>query len=269
MRRLKLLALLLCLPAAARADPGKKPAGPPPLYEFRKIHDPDGTGKFYLGREIAQVMGHLGAGWLERPERDREEQPRKLLEILDVQPGLTVADIGAGSGYFTFRLSRQVGPKGKVLAVDIQPEMLDILRRRSKAQRITNVEPVLGTETDPKLPEAGVDLILLVDVYHEFSQPWEMTSAMVKALRPGGRLVFVEYRMEDPQVPIKLVHKMLEKQVLKEMEPHPLRWVKTVGTLPRQHVIIFEKKADAGGKDAPKPDDAPPRDGSKKPAEEG
>src|SRR3954451_22386825 len=146
------LGLLLLCAGGLRAEPPRSPPQAPPRYEWRPVHDPNGTGKFYMGREIAQVMGHLGAGWLERPERDREEQPRKLLEILDVQPGLTVADIGAGSGYFTFRLSRQVGPKGKVLAVDIQPEMLDILRRRSKAQRITNVEPVLGTETDPKLP---------------------------------------------------------------------------------------------------------------------
>ena len=129
-----------------------------------------------------------------------------------------------------------------MLAVDIQPEMLDAIKKRAKEKKITNVEPVLGTENDPKLPEGKVDLILLVDVYHEFSQPYEMTQAMVKALKPGGRLVFVEFRLEDQKVPIKLVHKMTEKQVKKEMEAHPLKWVSTNEDLPWQHVITFEKK---------------------------
>jgi ubiquinone/menaquinone biosynthesis C-methylase UbiE len=193
-------------------------------------------------------MGHQGADWLERPEREEEEAPSKLMEALKIKPGAVVADIGAGSGYFTFRLSKKVGPKGKVLAVDIQPEMLDIIRKRMKKGKVENVEPVLGTENDPKLPAKSVDLILLVDVYHEFSEPYEMTQAMVKALKPGGRLVFVEYRKEDPEVPILLVHKMTEKQVLKEMTPHPLRWVGTSNILPRQHIILFEKKADEKGK---------------------
>jgi ubiquinone/menaquinone biosynthesis C-methylase UbiE len=216
----------------------------PPRYEHRKEHDPDGTGKFYMGREIAQVMGHLAAGWLDRPEREKEEQPAKLLDALKLKPGLVVADIGAGSGYHTFRIAERVGPKGKVLAVDIQPEMLALIRQRLKERKLPNVEPVQGAETDPKLPAGAVDLILMVDVYHEFSHPWEMTAAMVKALKPGGRLVFVEFRLEDPKVPIKLVHKMSERQVLKEMAVHPLRHVETVGTLPWQHVIIFEKKAE-------------------------
>jgi protein-L-isoaspartate O-methyltransferase len=214
----------------------------PPRYEYRKHHDPDGTGKFYMGREIAQVMGHLAADWLERPEREREEQPAKLMEALKLKPGDVVADIGAGSGYYTFRLSERVGAKGKVLAVDIQPEMLALIRKRMKDRDVTNIEVVHGTVSDPKLPEKSVDLILMVDVYHEFSHPWEMTTHMVRALKPGGRLVFVEFRLEDPNVPIKLVHKMSEKQVIKEMAPHPLRWVGTVGTLPWQHVVIFEKR---------------------------
>ena len=216
---------------------------PKPRYEYRDAHDPDGIGKFYMDREIAQVMGHLGIGWLDRPEREKEERPAKLMKALKLQPGAVVADIGAGSGYFTFRLAREVGPKGKVYAVDIQKEMIDVLRRRMKARKLTNVVPVLGTITDPKLPPASTDLILLVDVYHEFSHPYEMTQAMVKALKPGGRLVFVEYRLEDPRVPIKLVHKMTQKQVRKEMSVHPLRYVETIGVLPRQHIIIFEKKA--------------------------
>lgn len=236
------LLLVLCyvgllVTAAARAEQ-------PPRYEYRKDHDPDGIGKFYMGREIAYVMGHQAAGWLERPERQREEQPTKLHEVLKIKPGMKVADMGAGSGYHTFRLSTRVGAAGKVYAVDIQPEMLALLRQRIKAGKITNVELVQGTETDPKLPAHALDLILMVDVYHEFSHPFEMTEALVKALKPGGRLVFVEFRLEDPQVPIKLVHKMSEKQVRKEMAPHALRWVETISVLPWQHIIVFEKKAE-------------------------
>ena len=212
-----------------------------PRYEYRREHDPNGTGKFYLGREIAQVMGHEAAGWLDRPEREKEEQPTKLLDTLKLRPGEVVADVGAGSGYLTFRLAERVGPTGRVLAVDIQPEMLALIRQRMKQRGVTNVEPVLGTVSDPKLPAAAVDTILMVDVYHEFSHPYEMTEAMVKALKPGGRLVFVEYRLEDESVPIKLVHKMSEKQVIKEMGPFPLKHVKTHGELPWQHIIVFEK----------------------------
>jgi protein-L-isoaspartate O-methyltransferase len=242
MTRLRSLVLLLTavLVVPAWADPEKKPESP--RYETRKDHDPDGIGKFYMGREIAQVMGHEGIGWLERPEREKEEAPAKLIEVLKLKEGMVVADVGAGSGYHSFRMSEKVGPKGKVLAVDIQKEMLDALRKRAREKKITNVEPVLGEENDPKLPEGKVDLILLVDVYHEFAQPYEMTQAMVKALRPGGRLVFVEFRLEDPKVPIKLVHKMTEKQVKKEMEAHALKWVGTNEDLPWQHVITFEKK---------------------------
>lgn len=215
----------------------------PPRYEERAFHDPNGTGKFYMGREIAQVMGHLAADWLERPEREREEEPAKLLKALKLKPGDAVADIGAGSGYFTFRMAPAVGRRGLIYAVDIQPEMLAIIRRRMAQLRMPNVRTVLGEITDPKLPPESVDLILMVDVYHEFSHPWEMTGNMVKALKPGGRLVFVEYRLEDPRVPIKLVHKMSEAQVKKEMAEFPLRWVETNSTLPRQHVIIFQKTA--------------------------
>jgi ubiquinone/menaquinone biosynthesis C-methylase UbiE len=225
-------------------DPAKKSEPKHPGYEFRENHDPNGIGKFYMGREIAQVMGHQAADWLERPEREKEEQPAKLIEALKIKPGEVIADIGAGSGYYAFRLSKLVGEKGKILAVDIQPEMLDIIRKRSKEQKVTNVEPIQGTVTDPKLPVGGADTILMVDVYHEFDFPFEMTRAMVKALKPGGRMVFVEFRMEDDNVPIKLVHKMTEKQVIKEMEPHSLRWAKTLNVLPWQHIIVFEKKGE-------------------------
>ena len=244
LRGTMLLVCLLVCPALANAQQAK----PPERYEVRREHDPYGIGKFYKGREIAQVMGHLGAGWLDRPEREREEEPAKLMKALKLRPGDVVADIGAGSGYFTFRLAEAVGPKGKVYANDIQKEMLDLIRQRMRDKRVTNVEPVLGTITDTKLPPASVDLILLVDVYHEFSHPFEMTEAMVKALKPGGRLVFVEYRLEDPKIPILLVHKMSQRQVLKEMAEHPLRHVETNNTLPRQHIMSFVKKAEKKNK---------------------
>lgn len=236
-------ALLTTTLAAAQPAPPRAPERPAAArYTFRAFHDPNGTGKFYMGREIAQVMGHLAAEWLDRPEREQEEQPAKLMDALKLRPGDVVADVGAGSGFFTFRLAERVGTRGKVLAVEIQPEMLAIIRERMKTRGVGNIDLVLGTIADPKLPPAGVDLIMMVDVYHEFSHPWEMTTAMARALKPGGRLVFVEYRMEDPSVPIKLVHKMSEQQVRREMSLHPLKWVETIGVLPRQHIIVFEKR---------------------------
>ncbi len=246
MRALCQAGWLLCLAAVAGlapADDTPAARARPPRYEVRKEHDPDGIGKFYLGREIARVMGHEAADWLDRPEREEEERPGKLLEALHIRPGETVADVGAGSGYLTFRLARLVGPRGKVFAVDIQPEMLALIRQRMRAKGLANIEPVLGTETDPKLPAGAVDRIILVDVYHDFSYPWEMTRAMARALRPGGKLVFVEYRLEDPEVPIKRLHKMSEKQVRREMAGHPLAWRETLEILPRQHIIIFQKTA--------------------------
>jgi ubiquinone/menaquinone biosynthesis C-methylase UbiE len=242
--RVILAALVLTVPAGLSW--GQKTGKPakPSRYEFRRDHDPNGIGKFYMGREIAHVMGHQGAGWLERPTREQEEKPSKLIELLKFEPGQVVADIGAGSGYHTFRIAKLVGKKGKVYAVDIQPEMLAIIKRRIQQTGLKNVLPVRGTLTDPKLKASAVDLILLVDVYHEFSHPYEMTEAMSKALKPGGKLVFVEFRLEDPKVPILDVHRMTEKQVLKEMAVHPaLRHARTLGSLPWQHVIIFEKVA--------------------------
>jgi ubiquinone/menaquinone biosynthesis C-methylase UbiE len=244
MRTCTILTVLLTLPMVFADEPAKKPEAPK-RYEFKKDHDPDGIGKFYMGREIAQVMGYPAAGWLERTERVKEEEPAKLYTALKIKPGDVIADVGAGSGYHTFRLAAAVGPTGKVYANDIQKEMLDLIRKRMEKEKVTNIETILGSETDAKLPENKVDLILLVDVYHEFSQPYEMTEAMLKSLKPGGRMVFVEYRMEDPKVPIKLVHKMSQKQVIKEMDNFPsLKYAKTIDVLPWQHIIIFEKKAD-------------------------
>jgi protein-L-isoaspartate O-methyltransferase len=243
MKFQRLGVLLLLVPAIwLPPSGGQEPQAPKKkLYEFRKDHDPEGTGKFYLGREIAPVMSHLGADWLERPEREKEEQTSKLLPALKIKPGDTVADIGAGSGYYTMKLAELVGPKGKVYALDIQPEMLAIIKNRMKGAKVSHIETIQNNETELKLPASSTDLFLMVDVYHEFSYPYEMSVEMVKALKPGGRLVFVEYRLEDDKVPIKLVHKMTEKQVLKEMEGHAVKHVTTLKHLPWQHVIIFEK----------------------------
>ena len=230
--------LLLPLLVAQPADAPKKPA--PSRYEIREDHDPDGIGKFYMGREIAHVSG--GPGWLDRPEREKEEATSKLLPPLKIKNGDTVVDLGAGSGYYTMRLAKLVGDKGKVVAVDVQADMLAIIKTKMKKAKVENIELIQCTESDPKLPKAAVDLILMVDVYHELAHPYEVTQKMVESLKPGGRLVFVEYRLEDDNVPIKLVHKMTEKQVIREMEPFPLRHVETQEHLPWQHVIIFERK---------------------------
>ena len=236
MLRSLLLVALMALPVHAKETAETR-------YEMRAEHDPNGIGKFYLGREIAHVMGHQAAGWLERPEREEEERTDLLLEALKLKPGEMVADIGAGSGYFSWRMARQVAPEGKVYAVDIQQEMLDLMMRNMGKRRITNVVPVLGTTSDPRLPAEGVDTMLMVDVYHEFDQPYEMVESMLRGLKPGGRIVLVEYRGEDPNVPIKLVHKMSEAQAKKEMAVFlQLKWEETIPVLPQQHIMIFRKK---------------------------
>lgn len=222
--------LLCCLQAQA------------PRYEFREQHSPDGIGKFYMGREISHVMGHQAADWLERPERNAEENTELLVKSLPVKPGDVIADIGAGTGYFSRQLAAKVGAKGKVFAVDIQPEMIVHLTNRMAALNITNVHAFLGTISDPKLPPASVDWVLMVDVYHEFSHPYEMLQSICKSLKPDGKVIFVEFRGEDPAVPIKALHKMTEAQVRKEMSVHPLAWRETISVLPRQHIIIFEHR---------------------------
>lgn len=212
----------------------------PPAYEFR-AGSPDGLGKWYLGREIAHYMGHQAAPWLERAEREDEERPSRLMTALELKAGQTVADVGAGSGYLTWRLAAAVGARGRVYATDIQPEMLVILRTNMAQRGLTNVTPVLGGFQDPHLPEGAIDLILLVDVYHEFDHPYEMTMGMVRALKPGGRLVLVEYRAEEPWIPIKPLHKLSEAQVRKELALHALAFVTNRIDLPRQHILVFRK----------------------------
>lgn len=242
-----LFAAALLFTHTVHAQPAElleKPVAPAkaPRYETRPLHDPNGTGIFYMEREIALVMGHLAVGWLERPEREAEERTDLLLAGLKLQPGEAVADIGAGSGYFSWRMGRAVGEAGLIYAVDIQQEMLDVLVRNMRRRGVSNVKPLLGSTVDPKLPPASVDLILMVDVYHEFDAPYEMVEAMLRGLKPGGRLVFVEYRGEDPEIPIKAVHKMTEAQVRKEMSIWPVEWVETLRILPQQHMIVFRKK---------------------------
>ena len=240
MKRLLFLPVL-ALFATAFAEEVAKP--PSPLYETRARHDRNGIGKFFMGREIAHVMGHQAADWLERPEREREERTDLLVEALGLKPGMNVADIGCGTGYLSERMARKIVPGGVVFGVDIQQEMLDLLARKMREKKIENVKPVLGAEADPKLEPQSCDLMIMVDVYHEFDFPYEMMRKMVSALKKGGRIVFVEFRAEDPAVAIKEVHKMSEAQVRKEMALHPeMEWVETRKELPQQHVILFRRK---------------------------
>ena len=193
------------------------------------------------GRRIAQVMGVGGADWLVRSERETEEAPDAALDAIGIPRGATVADVGAGVGYFTWRLAERVGPSGKVYANDIQQVMLEKLHTNMEARHLTNVQTVLGDEDDPKLPAGAVDVILLVDVYHEFSQPQKMLQKIRQALKSDGRLVLLEYRKEDPSIPIRPEHKMTVDEVRAEVQPEGFRFEKNLTTLPRQHILIFRK----------------------------
>ncbi len=201
----------------------------------------EGPRTKYMGRAIARTMHYLGAPWLVRDSREREEEPAKLLKALEIQTGQTVCDLGCGNGFYTFSLAEKVGPRGKVLAVDIQPEMLDLLRDRAEARNFPNIEPVLGEVDDPHLPAGAVDLVLLVDVYHEFSHPEEMLAAMRTSLSPTGRVALVEFRAEDPAVPIKRLHKMSQRQCLKEYAANGFKLVGQFDELPWQHVLFFAR----------------------------
>jgi ubiquinone/menaquinone biosynthesis C-methylase UbiE len=193
------------------------------------------------GRRIAGVMGVGGAVWLDRSERELEELPETALDKIGIRPGMAVADVGAGSGYFTVRLAKRVGASGKIYAVEIQPEMLSLLRRRVAAEKLTNVDPILGTESDPRLAPDSADLILMVDVYHEFSQPQKMLRRLKQALKSSGRLVLLEYRKEDPHIPIRSEHKMSVEEARMELEAEGFKLERVLNDLPRQHILIFRK----------------------------
>ncbi len=205
-----------------------------------KSGDPNGINKWYMGRQVAQVMSHFGIEWLERQEREQEENTSLLLKNLAVQPGNVIADIGAGSGYHSSLLSKMVG-NGKVYAVDVEPEMIAFLNERIKREGKKNIIPVLSTEKTVSLPANSMDMMLLVDVYHEFSFPYEMAISMLEALKPGGKLVLVEFRAEDPNVPIKTIHKMSQQQAVKEFKAAGFTFEKNISNLPWQHCLIFRK----------------------------
>lgn len=227
---LALLLALLALVPLGHAQPAATEAGTeiPPAVET------------YMGRRIAQTMHYTGAEWLVRDDREREERSSLMLKNLGVSEGMTICDMGCGNGYHTLRLAKMTGPTGKVLAVDIQPEMLLMLERRANQADLENIQPILGTVADPKLPAGEVDLILCVDVYHEFSHPEQMLSGMRQALKPDGYLVLVEFRAEDPRVPIKPLHKMSKAQIRKELEANGFVLAKEFDGLPWQHMMFFQ-----------------------------
>lgn len=232
-----LLLAVLSIASAHKAD--ALPNESQPIYS-QKIPSRDGVGKVYMGREISFVMGHRGIDWLERPERRREERTDLVIKGMQLESDAVVVDLGAGSGYFSFRIGPSVS-QGRVLAVDIQPEMLQVIERRKLQDGISNIETILGSETSPNLPAAAVDAVLMVDAYHEFSHPREMMLALVEALRPGGRVFLVEYRAEDPSIAILPLHKMTEAQARLEMEAVGLEFVENRAMLPQQHFLVFRK----------------------------
>jgi SAM-dependent methyltransferase len=209
-------------------------------YIYKK-GDYNGIGKWYMDREIAYVMGYEGIGWLERSEREKEENVSKLIQNMGIKPNDTIADIGAGSGYHVFRIA-PIANKGMVYAVDIQTEMLMAIENIKETSKIKNIKTILGSEESVYLPENSVDKILMVDVYHEFSFPIEMITSIKRALKPEGELFLIEYRAEDPNVPIKKIHKMSEKQAVKEMNAAGFKLKRNINNLPWQHCMIFVKK---------------------------
>lgn len=236
-----LVVLSACGADAANPTPAQAPESDG-RYTYQRATR-DGIGKYYMGREISHVMGHLAAAWLERRGREREERTDLLIDNLPLQPDSVVADIGAGSGYFTFPVATRV-PEGRVVAVDIQPEMLAIIESRRDNAELDNIDTVLGSAEDPNLAPDSIDLAFIVDAYHEFSHPYEMGSAIAKALKPGGRLVLIEYRAEDRSVPIKPLHKMSEAQVRREMAALGLEFERNADFLPQQHFLVFRRPED-------------------------
>ena len=233
--------LALCLVWAIATGCAETAATTDGSYSYKNPSS-DGIGKVYYGREIANVMGYEGANWLTRPSRATEERPDMAVDSLGLEKDDVVADIGAGMGYISFQLARYV-EDGKVLAVDVQPEMIALLEAERDQYGVTNVETVLGTESDPNLPADSIDMAVMFDAYHEFAYPREMMDGLVKALKPGGQIVLAEYRAENPLVLIKKHHKMSQKQVKKELTGVGLSWVKTEDRLPQQHLMFFEKPA--------------------------
>ena len=238
LRTACMLALLAAALVGSNASTGEAPS----RYEQIKPSR-DGIGKRYMGREIAQVMGWQAASWLERAEREQEERTSVLLDELRLAPGMVVADVGAGSGYLTRRLAPRIAPGGRVIAQDLQPEMLALLVQLAKDSGLGNIETVQGTVDDTRLPADSVDLAIMVDVYHELEYPYEILESIVRALRPGGRIAFVEYRAESPDVPVKPLHRMSERQIRREAGAHALQWERTSRRLPWQHLVVFRKVA--------------------------
>ena len=208
-------------------------------YEYKE-GDPNGINKWYMGRQIANVMSHYGINWLERADREKDENSSLLVKNLDIKPGMIIADIGAGSGYYTARMSKVLAG-GKIYAVDVQPEMIEFLNNRIKKEKLTNVVSVLGDEKKVPLPPASIDLMLLVDVYHECSFPYEMGKSMLTALKPGGKLFMIEFRAEDKELAIKGLHKMTEEQVIKELSAAGFKFERNITNLPIQHCMVFTK----------------------------
>jgi SAM-dependent methyltransferase len=241
---LALLALSACAPPPApmRVAPAAAADAPPPGTYGTCDPSADGIGRTYLGREIAHFMSHAGIPWLERDSRESEERTSALLDALELRPGMCVADIGAGSGRLTVPMARRVAP-GIAYGTDIQPEMLAFLEARARTEGLPNLKGILGDTMDVHLPGSSVDLVLLVDAYHEFDHPWEMARSILRALRPGGRVALVEFRAEDPEVPIKALHKMTEAQCRREFEAAGFRWLRTDPRLPWQHLVWFERPA--------------------------
>lgn len=231
--------LLTCIAGLLLAMAGYA-AAPPDLYS-RGAASTDGIGKRYLGREIAHVMGWQAAPWLEREEREQEERTSLLIKELGLKAGMVIADVGAGSGYLSRQMAPLVTPGGRILAVDVQPEMLALLAKIATDPLYANIEPLLGAADDTHLPPESVDLAIMVDVYHELEFPWEVLESIVRALKPGGRVAFVEYRGEDDSVPIKALHKMTERQIRLEAGKHALTWERTSRRLPWQHLVVFRK----------------------------
>ena len=202
----------------------------------------DGIGKSYMGREISGVMGWQGAAWLERDKRELEERTDLLINALALQPGMVVADVGAGTGYLSRRMAPLVMPGGKIIALDLQPEMVSLLQSGVKRSGLAQIEVKQSSVDDIKLPKNSVDMAIMVDVYHELAFPYEVMISIMQTLKPGGRIVFVEYKAEDARVPIKPTHKMSEAQIKREAGVFALEWERTVSTLPWQHVVIFRKR---------------------------